>query len=313
MSDWLSNLDAFYNRRQPFVVATVTSYHGSSPDLPGACVFYSERTSANLVSSEHRHQLILHTAKTVLSSRKSYLLEKIPLGKVATSDNGHCDVLYEFFQATEYPNWLKQLRENHQNSVNSILVRQFNGNTQTSEITTSVVTNINNYNAVNIDSFLQTNDECQLVSNNSHLVLLRKIFNTNIPITIIGDHPVASQITNAVTPLPVDLQQIHSTECHSDNLSKVPSDSYVVIMTGDHKLDYHCCLTLLKRSDLAFVGCIGSDRKAELFKQQLSADGMTKAQLSQLLMPVGVKEINGKQTSVVATSILAQILSLYEW
>lgn len=249
----------------------------------------------------------------MLSNRTRYLLEKIPLGEIATSDNGHCDVLYEFFRATEYPQWLKLLKDNYKNNIDTLVVSEFGEDSKTGVTTTNVVTDLNSYTAVDIGSFLQTNDECRLVGNNSGPILLRKVFNTNIPLTIIGSHPIAALIVNTVKTLPVNLQQIHTPDCQVDNLNQVPSGSYVVIMTGDHTLDYRCCQSMLKRSDLAFVGCIGSERKAQLFKQQLRDEGMKKDQSTQLCMPVGLKEINGKQTSVVASSIIAQILSLYEW
>jgi len=288
----------------------VVSYHGSSPDVPGACVFYAESATASLVSSEPRYQAISQTAKALLQNQKRHLLEQATLGEVAAHGNSYCDIVYEYFGADEYPQWLTELRENRQKGVDTLLVKQF-AEKSGSEFT--LVTDTDNYAAFNISAFLQSSDECQLINKDSSPVLLRKVFNTNIQLTIVGSHSVATLIADAAKTLPVDLQQISTMDWQSSNLTKIPVGSCVVIMTGDHELDYQCCQTLLNRSDLAFVGCIGSNRKSELFCQQLHADGMTKEQVSRLSMPVGLKEISGKQSAVVATSIIAQILSLHSW
>ena len=310
MSDWLSNLHTFFIRQQPFVVATVVSYHGSSPDVLGACVFYSESATASLVSSESRYQAISQTAKKLLSSQKSHLLEEATLGEVAAHDNSYCDIVYEHFRADEYPLWLTELRENRLKGIDTLLVKQLAAKPG-SEV--SLVTDTHSYAAFNISSFLQSSDECQLINKDCSPVLMRKVFNTNIQLTIVGSHSVAALVADAAKTLPVDFQQISTTDWQSSDLHKIPAGSCVVIMTGDHELDYQSCQTMLNRSDLVFVGCIGSDRKSELFRQQLHADGMTKEQASRLYMPVGLKEISGKQSAVVATSIIAQILSLHSW
>jgi len=307
-------------RQQPFVVATVTAYHGNSPEPPGACIFYSEQLTVNLQSAEHRFEPMLQSAKSALNNQHTFTFDKLPLGEVATTENGYCDVICEFWQASEYPSWLERLRENHQNNINTLLLREFSK--KNDEVRTRVLStqdeiaeyNLEHNPEQNIESFLQNNSkQCQLYNHQGGSALLRKVFNTKIQLTIVGSHPVATELAGSVDRLPVDLNQIPTKDCTAENLIKIASDSYVVIMTGDHTIDYQCCQNLLSRRDLTYIACMGSDRKAELFRQKLNADGTTAVQLSQLRMPAGLKEINGKQPAVVATSILAEVLSLYDW
>ena len=252
-------------RQQPFVVATVTAYYGNSPQPPGAYIFYSEQLTVNLQSAEHRFEAMLQSAKSALKNQRNFTLDKLPLGEVATTENGYCDVISEFWQASEYPSWLERLRENHQNNINTLLVREFN--TKNDEVSTRVLStrdDIAEYNLEHnpeqhIESFLQNNSkECQLYNHPGGSVLLRKVFNTKIQLTIVGSHPVATDLAASVDRLPVDLHQIHTKDCTAENLIKIASDSYVVIMTGDHTIDYQCCQNILSRRDLAYIACMGS-------------------------------------------------------
>ena len=83
-------------------------------------------------------------------------------------------------------------------------------------------------------------------------------------------------------------------------------------MTTDHESDYQLCEFALT-ANAGFVGCIGSEKKAALFKQRLQQSGVTQVQLQRFHMPVGMLQISGKQRSVVAASIVAQILAQHRW
>lgn len=310
MSDWLTHLGNFLSRKKPFVIATVTSYHGSSPDLPGACVFIAEDKTVSLISSDNRRKIIEESARSVLENKSPYLIEKIPLGQVAAEDNGHCEVIYEYFAASTYPSWLQQLIENRDKKITSYLLREFPKqaeNAQAPDISTRIVIHAREHPAV--DTLIKNNDACQLIYNDT-LLLIRKLSNNNILLAIAGSHPVASKIVKLTDQLPFALTHIHTSDCSDENLSLLADGYHVVVMTGDHELDFTCCKTLLHRDGIAFVGCIGSDRKAQLFKQRLIAQEVPPERYLKLHMPIGLKAVNGKQTSVVAMSILSQILSL---
>jgi xanthine dehydrogenase accessory factor len=64
----------------------------------------------------------------------------------------------------------------------------------------------------------------------------------------------------------------------------------------------------LQRNDFAYVGLIGSRTKAARFQQRLSERNISNA--SQLVCPIGILGISGKQPAVVALSVAAALAQL---
>ena len=79
-------------------------------------------------------------------------------------------------------------------------------------------------------------------------------------------------------------------------------DCYFCITTHDHPLDQACVEALL-RKPAAYLGVIGSRRKAERFKLRLSAAGFTQAELERLKSPMGLS-INAFTPAEIAVSII---------
>ena len=84
----------------------------------------------------------------------------------------------------------------------------------------------------------------------------------------------------------------------------------VLILTHNHQLDFDLCRTLLTAGDCAGIGLIGSDTKAERFRQRLEHRGFSGEQIATIRCPVGRSDIPGKRPMEVAVSISAELLSL---
>jgi len=95
-------------------------------------------------------------------------------------------------------------------------------------------------------------------------------------------------------------------------LPELPAGSHVVIMTHDHAEDAALCDAVLRRSDLGFVGLIGSSVKWIRFREQLKAVGHTEAELERITTPIGLPGISGKTPAVIAVSVAAQLVQMLE-
>ena len=62
------------------------------------------------------------------------------------------------------------------------------------------------------------------------------------------------------------------------------------------------------QGDLPYIGLIGSATKWATFRKRLTARGFTEAELAQVVCPIGVPGIAGKQPAVVALAVAAQLL-----
>ncbi|HSH47647.1 MAG TPA: XdhC family protein, partial [Halomonas sp.] len=85
---------------------------------------------------------------------------------------------------------------------------------------------------------------------------------------------------------------------------------HVLVMTHDHGLDRALLDALLKRSDLASLGVIGSDSKWASFRRRLKDAGHGDAQLARVRCPIGVPGARGKRPCEIALAVAAELLTL---
>lgn len=86
------------------------------------------------------------------------------------------------------------------------------------------------------------------------------------------------------------------------------ADCFFCVTTHDHPLDQAVVEALLGKP-AAYLGVIGSRRKAERFRQRLLAAGFTAAQVETLRSPMGVP-IRALTPAEIAVSIVAELVAV---
>ena len=111
--------------------------------------------------------------------------------------------------------------------------------------------------------------------------------------------------------LPANVVCEHSDPVHSAVPGLAPQ-SNVLVMSFSHAEDLDVVAACLQRqrdrSDLPFVGLIGSRTKWATFRHRLEAQGFTPAELAHVTCPIGVSGIEGKEPDVIAVAVAAQLL-----
>jgi len=152
------------------------------------------------------------------------------------------------------------------------------------------------------------------------------------PLALFGAGHIGQSIAHIARDLPLALHWIDSREqqfpveppapgwrqevCDppADAVADIAASSAVLIMSHNHAEDFDIVAACLKRQrerqDLAFIGLIGSRTKWASFRQRLEARGFTEAERAQVVCPIGVPGVSGKQPGVIAVAVLAQILAL---
>ena len=107
--------------------------------------------------------------------------------------------------------------------------------------------------------------------------------------------------------LPFNVQRVCTDEptCEVDAAG---AGSYFLVMTHSHALDQTLSERILKRSDFAYFGLIGSVTKRRQFERRLLGRGITPAQLASMHCPIGVAGIVGKEPATIAIAVAAEIL-----
>jgi xanthine dehydrogenase accessory factor len=96
-------------------------------------------------------------------------------------------------------------------------------------------------------------------------------------------------------------------------MAELKPGAFVLILTHDHSEDIGILETALHRSDLKYIGLIGSSAKWTRFQTQLKARGFTDEDLARVTTPIGVAGIRGKQPEVIAIAVAAQLLTMLEF
>lgn len=133
-------------------------------------------------------------------------------------------------------------------------------------------------------------------------------------IKILGDLPgKVNWVDNRENMFPEETNipsnvHVHLMAHPVDIIKTLPANSQILVLTHNHQLDYELVEAALKRNDLSFVGCIGSDTKAQRFQMRLQHKGLSETQISNMICPVGELDIPGKLPMQVAVSMSAQLI-----
>ncbi|MBZ2169345.1 xanthine dehydrogenase accessory protein XdhC [Marinobacter sp. F4216] len=103
---------------------------------------------------------------------------------------------------------------------------------------------------------------------------------------------------------------IHHTDDPVGDAPALCSGKQALILTHKHQLDFDLCRALLTAGNCAGIGLIGSDTKADRFRQRLDHRGFSPEQIRTVRCPVGRTDIPGKRPMEVAVSICAELLTL---
>lgn len=156
-------------------------------------------------------------------------------------------------------------------------------------------------------------------------VLFESFAAKGMNLTVFGAGHVAKALMSILSQLPGTVRWVDSrdgmfpdeafqniemiqTDYPIDVMQSISANSQVLILTHNHQLDYELVECALKRGDLSYVGCIGSDTKSQRFKMRLEHKGLHQNQIKEFICPVGDTSIPGKLPMEVAVSITAQLI-----
>lgn len=150
-----------------------------------------------------------------------------------------------------------------------------------------------------------------------------------LKVALFGSGHVGRAIVQALAPLPCNVYWIDSRDEtfphalptnvqaeHSVPVQAAVSDlepsSHVLIMSFSHAEDLDVLTACLKRqrekSDLPFIGLIGSKTKWATFRHRLEERGFSADELAYVTCPIGLPSIAGKEPEVIAASVAAQLM-----
>jgi xanthine dehydrogenase accessory factor len=157
--------------------------------------------------------------------------------------------------------------------------------------------------------------------------LLERIDAQGLPLWVFGAGHVGKALVNALAELPFNVTWIDSREhefpaavpanaClrHATDPAKLvdeaPASAYFLVLTHSHDLDYAICRAILRRSDFAWAGLIGSETKAACFNLRFGREDIPAENVARLVSPIGIDGIASKLPGAIAISVAAQLLQV---
>ncbi len=93
-------------------------------------------------------------------------------------------------------------------------------------------------------------------------------------------------------------------------ISSLSPGACVVILTHDHAEDLAILEAALARTDLGYIGLIGSEAKRAHFRKRIREAGFGEDAWSRITTPIGLPGIGDKSPAAIAIATAAQLLSL---
>jgi len=145
-------------------------------------------------------------------------------------------------------------------------------------------------------------------------------------VMVFGAGHVGLALAQALSPLPLNVTLIDSRPAIDGEVpngitfrrvampeaevAKLKPGAAVVILTHDHALDFLISRQALSRTDLAYVGMIGSKTKRATFASFLDREGLGRASMERLTLPIGGGSVKDKRPAVIAALVAAELLGV---
>ncbi|KGJ90901.1 xanthine dehydrogenase accessory protein XdhC [Colwellia psychrerythraea] len=124
-------------------------------------------------------------------------------------------------------------------------------------------------------------------------------------------------VDNRVEQFPDDIDSYSNvtavvSENPAEEVATMPTNSYYIVMTHNHQLDFDISHNILKRADFSYSGLIASDTKWRRFQQRFQHRDIEKSLVEQMNCPIGLAQVQGKLPMEVAVSVAGEIIQLYQ-
>jgi len=146
---------------------------------------------------------------------------------------------------------------------------------------------------------------------------------------LFGAGHVGQAVVKAMRDLPVDIHWVDSrddifpfdlpagvtavcTDTPAAEVDAAPPRCGFLVMTHDHSIDQSLCEQILKRDDFAYFGLIGSKSKRRMFETRMQRRGLDPHCFRRMTCPIGIDGISSKKPAVIAISVAAEIMQVYD-
>ena len=327
MNEWIDELSDLTAAGDSAVLVTISGIRGSTPRETGAKMIVTARETIGTIGGGQLEHQCTHIAAGLLGKAATPETRRFPLGpSLGQCCGGVVDVLFEPV-GSGLDEWLRDLRALHGQREPSVLV------TATDSGTKFVVTagDVFGVDEGSCDPVIVAEARGMLAGGTAVVddtLFYEPVRASDFNIAVFGAGHVGAAVVNVLSGLDCNIRWIDSrpgifravprnaraVESSEPALevAAMPPSSFYLVMTHSHPLDFDICDRILRRSDAAYCGLIGSLTKRRRFEKRFRQQGLSQSAIDQLVCPIGVAGISGKKPAEIAIAAAAEILRAHE-
>lgn len=329
MNEWIDELSDLSAAGEPAVLVTVAGIRGSAPREIGAKMIVTASETIGTIGGGQLEYQSTRIAVGMLAEEK-LALRSFPLG----SSMGQCcggvvEILFEPV-ASGMPAWLRDLRALHGQREPAVIATRISQSAPAKFVVTA--DRVFGVDESVADDGLVAAAQAALVGGRGAQRNVQELYEpvvmSDFNIAVFGAGHVGAAVVSTLSRLECNIRWIDSRrnmfrdipgnvraiEASEPALevAAMPPDSYYLVMTHSHPIDFDVCDRILQRGDARYCGLIGSLSKRRRFEMRFLKQGMPKATIDTLVCPIGVDGISGKKPAEIAVSAAAEILKTRE-
>lgn len=329
MNEWIDELSDLSAAGEPAVLVTVAGVRGSAPREIGAKMIVTASETIGTIGGGQLEYQSTRVAAGMLGEEQ-LALRSFPLG----SSMGQCcggvvEILFEPV-AGGLPAWLRDLRALHGQREPAVIATHISQSAPAKcVVTADRVFGIDEDAA---DGALVAAARATLEDGTGAWRKVQELYEpvvmSDFNIAVFGAGHVGAAVVNTLSGLdcnirwidsrrsifrgvPANVRAIEAPEPALE-VAAMPPDSFYLVMTHSHAIDFEVCDRILRRGDARYCGLIGSVSKRRRFEKRYRQQGMAQAVIDSLVCPIGVDGISGKKPAEIAVAAAAELLRIRE-
>lgn len=339
MQDIFSNITQWAAQQKKFAIATVIQTWRSAPRMAGSSMIIAENMDiAGSVSGGCIEGAVIRSATEVLKTGKAQQLQfgvsNEDAWSVGLSCGGKVSVFVEPFlgsskKPTERLVW-QHLQQALQNKEGCVLITNLSQTTPQHELVFAngnVIGDIREVELLEKAKTAYLHKKSQVVEHQGQTFFFN-VFPGVSKLIIIGAAHLSADLVDLAYQFDFETRIIEPRGVFADKMAfntpptylhsewpaevlpnlKLNKDTFAVTLTHDPKIDDQA-LHILLRSDVAYIGALGSRRTQAKRIQRLQAAGFSAEEIGRIHGPVGV-DINALRPKEIALSIVGELIKV---
>ncbi len=327
MNEWIDQLRDLAAAGEAAVLVTVAGIRGSAPREIGAKMIVTAKETIGTIGGGQLEYQSTRVAVGMLEDTATSL-RSFPLG----SSMGQCcggvvEILFEPVTETQ-PSWLRDLAALHGQREAAVIATRISQSVPAKLVVTAE--HVYGDDATEQDLVDRARGILEHKPRTTRDVqeFFEPVVVSDLNIAVFGAGHVGSAVVNALSVLDCNIRWLDSrrnmfrklpaniraieTSDPALEVAAMPADSFYLVMTHSHAMDFEICDRILRRRDARYCGLIGSLSKRRRFEKRYQQQGMSQSVIDQLICPIGVDGISGKKPAEIAVAAAAEILKIRE-